>query len=71
MLPGGTPPLLGFGLWSYPAIAAPLELVLVVGGTWLYRRRALAASRAEPKRANRAAIAISGAVTLALNVAGQ
>lgn len=67
-------PLLGFGLWSLPALAALLELALVVGGTWLYWRRAVAvAGRADRTRANAAAVAmgLSGVVTLALNLAGQ
>ena len=69
-------PLLGFGLWSYPAAAALLELVIVVAGTWLYWRKAVAvtvASGAVPKRAHVAAIAmaLSGVVTLGLNLAGQ
>jgi hypothetical protein len=69
-------PLLGFGLWSFPALAALLELVFVVGGTWLYWRKAVevtVASGAPPKRARVAAIAmaLSGLITLGLNVAGQ
>jgi len=69
-------PRMGFGLWSFPAPAALLELVLVVGGTWLYWRKAVAvtvASGSQPKRAHVAAIAmaLSGIVTLGLNVAGQ
>jgi hypothetical protein len=69
-------PLFGFGLWSFPALAALLELVLVAGGTWLYWRKAVAVAKtggAETKRANVAALAmaLSGVVTLALSVAGQ
>jgi hypothetical protein len=69
-------PLLGFGLWSFPALAALLELVLVAGGTWLYWRKAVAVAETAGtgvKRANIAAIAmaLSGVVTLALSVAGQ
>jgi hypothetical protein len=50
--------------------------VFVVGGTWLYWRTAAAvtvASGAEPRRARVAAIAmaLSGVITLGLNVAGQ
>lgn len=45
----GRPPKLGLGLWNYPAIAMPLELVLLLGSACLYaistratdRRRAL------------------------------
>ncbi len=72
----GDLPLLGFGLWSYPALAALLELLLVGVGTWLYWRRAVAVTRASdasPRPAHVAAIAmaISGLVTLGLSVAGQ
>lgn len=72
----GQLPLLGFGLWSFPPLAALVELVLVGGGTWLYWRKAVAIAKAggvEPKRAHLAALvmALAGVVTLALNVAGQ
>lgn len=71
VLPGNAAhlPLLGFGLWSVPAAAAALELVLVVGGTWLYwtKARALAA---RPARTASLAMAASGIATLALNLAG-
>ena len=68
-------PLLGFGLWSYPALSALLELALVAGGGWLYWRRATELARAagiEQKRANMPAIAfvLTGILTLALNLAG-
>ncbi len=33
-------PTLGFGLWRYPTVSALLELVLVLGGSWLYWRAA-------------------------------
>jgi hypothetical protein len=78
LLPGdaGRFPLLGFGLWSFPALSALLELALVVMGTWLYGRAAIAvADRAEVdrKRARTATIAMAtaGVVTLALGVAGM
>lgn len=29
----------GLGLWNQPAIAMPLELLLIAGGAWLYVRR--------------------------------
>lgn len=63
-------PRLGFGLWSYPAASALLELAILALGTWLYWRKAASIS---PKRARVPAIAIalSGVVTLALNLAGQ
>jgi hypothetical protein len=77
LLPGDAAhlPLLGFGLWSYPALAALLELAIVLGGTWLYWQAAIRTTRAAgegSKRANLAALAmgLSGLVTLALNVAG-
>ena len=42
ILPGnlGNLPLLGFGLWQMPIAAALLELVLALGGAYLYYRRA-------------------------------
>ncbi len=42
ILPGnlGGLPLLGFGLWNYPLVSAALELVLALGGTYLYYRSA-------------------------------
>ena len=45
ILPGnlGNLPLLGFGLWQYPAISAVLELLLVIGGTWFYYQAAMQA----------------------------
>lgn len=75
ILPGnwGNLPELGFGLWRYPAAAMALEAALVAIGAWAYwraarlvtteqgRGRALTAS---------AAIAITGALTLFLDVTG-
>ena len=42
ILPGnaGHLPLLGFGLWRYPLVAAAIECGLVVAGAWLYWRAA-------------------------------
>jgi hypothetical protein len=42
ILPGnlGDLPLLGFGLWNYPVASAIVELALVLGGAYLYFRRA-------------------------------
>ena len=42
ILPGnvGGLPTLGLGLWRYPGVSALIELVLVVGGAWLYWRAA-------------------------------
>ncbi len=77
VLPGNAAhlPLLGFGLWSVPAAAAALELVLVLGGAWLYWRRANATSLAagastRSARVASIAIVISGIVTLGLNLVG-
>jgi hypothetical protein len=36
----GNLPLLGFGLWRLPTLAAVVELVLVLVGAYLYHRRA-------------------------------
>jgi membrane-bound metal-dependent hydrolase YbcI (DUF457 family) len=77
LLPGnaGHLPLLGFGLWSMPALAVALELLLIGVGSWLYWKKALevaAAASASPRPAHVAtlAMALSGLVTLVLNVAG-
>ena len=40
----GTPPKLGFGLWNYPAIAMPLEILLIGAAFTYYVRRTRAAS---------------------------
>ncbi len=42
ILPGnaGNLPLLGFGLWGVPIASAFIELVLVLGGAYLYHRAA-------------------------------
>jgi len=53
----GSPPKLGFGLWNYPAIEMPLELVLTFGALWIYARKA------KPKTA---ALLMLGAIMLAL-----
>ena len=36
----GSPPKLGLGLWNYPAIEMPLELILTLGALWIYARKA-------------------------------
>jgi membrane-bound metal-dependent hydrolase YbcI (DUF457 family) len=43
ILPGnvGNLPELGFGLWRYPVLTAAIELLLVLGGAYLYYRSAL------------------------------
>ena len=55
ILPGnlGNLPLLGFGLWQYPAISAILELALVIGGTWFYYRAAMQAAEASANQEQR------------------
>ena len=77
VLPGNAAhlPLLGFGLWSAPAAAAGLELMLVAVGAWLYGKTAIATAQAagtstRPAYVASIAMAGSGLVTLALNVAG-
>lgn len=77
VLPGNAAhlPLFGFGLWSVPAAAALLELLLVGAGTWLYGRTAIATARAagtsaKPAHVATIAMAVSGLATLALSVAG-
>ena len=49
LLPGdaGHLPLMGFGLWSLPALSALLELALVVVGAWLYGCAAIKVVMAE------------------------
>ncbi len=34
----GSPPKLGLGLWNYPAVEMPLEIVLLLGSAWLFAR---------------------------------
>jgi hypothetical protein len=53
----GGPPKLGFGLWNYPIIEMPLELLLTFGALWFY------ANRFKPKTAP---LITLGAVMLAL-----
>ncbi len=57
---GGSPPLLGFGLWNAPLIEKPLELAMAFGGLAFY------AARTRPK-SPRAGLALGAlAVVLAL-----
>ena len=77
LLPGnvGNFARLGFGLWRYPAVAALVELALVVAGAWLYWRAARAVSRAAHRSERLAAltgalILIGGVLVLALDVTG-
>ncbi len=46
----GNLPLLGFGLWNIPAVSAMLELLLVVGGAYLYYKSARNAPKASNKK---------------------
>src|SRR5512138_622104 len=79
ILPGnwGNLPLLGFGLWQYPAISAIMELLFVVGGTWFYYRASMQAvdvkaNQEQHRRAvtSTAGVAILLLVLLASNVLG-
>jgi membrane-bound metal-dependent hydrolase YbcI (DUF457 family) len=79
ILPGnaGNLPQLGFGLWQAPIVAALLELLLVLGGAYLYYRRATQLPPdADPARHRQRVLTASGVVTalmlltLALNVLG-
>jgi membrane-bound metal-dependent hydrolase YbcI (DUF457 family) len=79
ILPGnaGNLPQLGLGLWQAPVVAALLELVLVVGGAYLYYRRATQLPpTGDPARHRRRVLTASAVVTalmlltLALNVLG-
>ncbi|HLF75486.1 MAG TPA: hypothetical protein VI524_14110 [Anaerolineales bacterium] len=70
ILPGnlGNLPLLGLGLWQYPAVSAVLELVLVIGGAWFYYRAAMQAGKAadNQKEQTRRAMTSTIVVTLLL-----
>ncbi len=72
----GSLPRLGFGLWQWPTASAALELALVIVGAVLYwqaaSRVAAPAGEAMIRRAKivSAVLAVSGVVTLALNVVG-
>ena len=67
ILPGnaGNLPLLGFGLWQVPLISALAELALVLGGAYLYYRRATGLPSAQGSSQRRRALTASG-VTAAL-----
>jgi hypothetical protein len=74
ILPGniGNLPAFGFGLWRYPDGSAVIELVLVLGGAWLYwhaaNRVVAAAGRGGPAAAISASlIAILGVLILWLD----
>ena len=79
ILPGnfGNLPLLGFGLWQYPAISAILELILVIGGTWFYYRAARQAAEVSTNQEQRRramtstiGVAVLLVLLLAANVLG-
>jgi hypothetical protein len=68
ILPGnaGGLPLLGLGLWQAPVVAAVLELLLVLGGAYLYHRRATRLSPAgtqNPVEHRRRVLTASAVVT--------
>jgi membrane-bound metal-dependent hydrolase YbcI (DUF457 family) len=76
ILPGnaGDLPLLGFGLWRFPAIAIPLEALLFLAGVFLYWR--VARSR-QPRGNSRVtpsivtgALIVSGVIVLTLDALG-
>jgi hypothetical protein len=70
ILPGnaGGLPLLGFGLWAVPMVAAVVELVLVLGGAYLYYRRAtqLPPAAAEDRGQQRRRVLTASAVVTGL-----
>jgi hypothetical protein len=77
ILPGnlGHLPMLGFGLWRFPAAAMTVELALVVAGAWLYYGAARSACRAAALDTRRPAllaglILLGGMGVLALDVTG-
>ncbi|MBM7566264.1 permease [Paenibacillus sacheonensis] len=53
LLPGNAMdlPLLGLGAWKSPGLSAVLELILIVGGLWLYARSALDKGRGAGRKA--------------------
>ena len=68
ILPGnaGNLPRLGLGLWAQPGLAAGLELLLVVGGAFLYWRAACDVSREAGR--GRILAHVSGALVLAFGL---
>ncbi len=73
ILPGnlGNLPLLGLGLWQFPAVSAVLELVLILGGTWLYYRSAMQAAAADKVQQRRAITSTLGVTVLLLLLLGS
>jgi membrane-bound metal-dependent hydrolase YbcI (DUF457 family) len=79
ILPGnaGNLPQLGLGLWQVPIVAALVELLLVLGGAYLYYRRASQLPATSDPAAHRQRVLTASAVvtalmllTLLLNVLG-
>jgi len=73
---GGGLPMLGFGLWQYPAASAALELLIVVVGAAMYWRAAsrVAGDDAAAKRRARicgAAVLAAALLTLTMNLFGM
>ena len=77
ILPGnaGGLPLLGFGLWRVPGVAAELEFAIVAAGAWLYWRAASEVARGRAPAgfwrqpgALAASIFVAGVVTLAVDL---
>ncbi len=55
ILPGnaGNLPLLGLGLWNYPAASAVVELILVAAGVYLYLRSSRIEAKSDSSHGNR------------------
>jgi len=73
LLPGnlGDLPRLGFGLWRYPALTATIEAALILVGAVLYFRAARRTGGSPARVATvTGLIAVVGAATLALDLAG-
>jgi hypothetical protein len=68
----GNLPLLGFGLWQVPAVTVLVELVLILGGAYLYYRRAdqlpVAAGRSRTDQQRRVYLVSSVTTVLLLAV---
>ena len=68
ILPGnaGNLPLLGFGLWELPTLSAIVELILVIGGAYLYYRSAKNAPGADKEKGGKPILAIAASGTTGL-----
>jgi membrane-bound metal-dependent hydrolase YbcI (DUF457 family) len=73
LLPGGGGglPMLGFGLWEHPAVAAAVELVVVVAGALMYWRAAHAVAGDDVKMQRRARLCGAGVLVTALLILGM